>query len=79
MKTLTEKVLNLSASWMKQHSDYYKVDDDILDTIENNPKFAAFVQKRLSTVQANSWVALQNEEDVLSGYVYTLYLQWSGN
>ena len=79
MKTLTEKVLNLSASWMRQHSDYYKVDDDILDTIENNPKFAAFVQKRLRTVQANSWVALQNEEDVLSGYVYTLYLQWSGN
>lgn len=79
MKTLTEKVLKVSVEWMRTHSDDYKLDEDVLDTIENNPRFAAFVQKRLSSVQLNSWTALQSEEDVLSGYVYTLYLQWSGN
>lgn len=79
MTTLTEKVLKVSVAWMRKHSDDYKLDEDALDTIENNPKFKAFVQKRLSTVQTNSWTALQNEEDVLSGYIYTLYLQWSGN
>lgn len=79
MKTLTEKILKVSVDWMRNHPEDYKLDDDILDTIENNPKFAAFAQRRVSTIQANSWVALQHEEDVLSGYVYAMYLQWSGN
>lgn len=79
MKTLTEKVLKISVTWMRNHSEDYKLSEEALDTMENNPQFAAFVQRRLSSIQMNSWTAYQHKEDVLSGYVYTLYLQWSGN
>lgn len=79
MKTLTEKILKVSVAWMRSHAEDYKLDEDVLDTIENNPQFQAFAQRRVSTIQPSGWNAREHEEDVLSGFVYTLYLQWSGN